>query len=161
MVWVVDCYEREVGWRSVEERVQACWKMRNIICLSAKDQNIMDVYNNLASPWLEGTSKGLDGQHAECQQNLKFWFSQIFILLLCTWNQPWFAQRNGGSGSQVGPDWATNWRDRARTEEVTFMSVPPWLLENDLSIYKICHCTAYTRHHHHHHTHLCPRAENG
>ena len=50
MVWVVDCYEREVGWRSVEERVQACWKMRNIICLSAKDQNIMDVYNNLASP---------------------------------------------------------------------------------------------------------------
>lgn len=79
MVWVVDCYEREVGWRSVEERVQACWKMRNIICLSAKDQNIMDVYNNLASPWLEGTSKGLDGQHAVCQQNLKFWFSYVFI----------------------------------------------------------------------------------
>ena len=37
----------------------------------------------------------------------------------------------GGRGSQVGPDWAMKVRCLASLRLVTFMSVPPWLLEED------------------------------
>ena len=37
----------------------------------------------------------------------------------------------GGRGSQVGPDWAMKVRCLASLRLVTFMSVPPWLLEKD------------------------------
>ena len=54
-------------------------------------------------------------------------FMSFCVFVKMTW-LPWSAHLKGGRGSQVGPDWATNSRDRASTEEVTFMSVPPWLL---------------------------------
>ena len=42
----------------------------------------------------------------------------------------------GGRGSQVGPDWAMKVRCRASLRLVTFMSVPPWLLEDDSDVLK-------------------------
>ena len=59
----------------------------------------------------------------------KIWVHEVLITWQKKW-APWSAQRKGGRGSQAGPDWATNSRERASTEEVTFMSVPPWLLRN-------------------------------
>ena len=40
----------------------------------------------------------------------------------------------GGRGSQVGPDWAMKVRCLASLRLVTFMSVPPWLLEDDSDV---------------------------
>ena len=42
----------------------------------------------------------------------------------------------GGRGSQVGPDWAMKVRCLASLRLVTFMSVPPWLLEDDSDVLK-------------------------